>query len=199
MMKNILPEGSDGIVLVVDNACTPSFTYQINGPRVQFLGGGDLHDKSYDDLEMASDLLDLRQVAIKDSEYTGTPIADSYCQYYVRAYPSDVLKDKYTTRKGIIFAVCALLIFGLTSAFFQLYDYCVERRQKIVYSSAVRSKAIVSSLFPTNVRDRMERIAERKTSDDLRKGGGVGAQSTNDDAPIADLFQNTTIFFADIA
>jgi hypothetical protein len=146
-------------------------------------------------MEIVSDLLDLRQFAIKESSYTGTPTVDNYCQYTVRVFPSALLKDKYTTKKGILFAVCASLIFGLTSAFFLLYDFCVERRHKIVYSTAVHSQAIVSSLFPSNVR---ERIAARSTADDFRKSSGK-IISANEDAPIADLFPETTIFFADIA
>jgi hypothetical protein len=202
MMKNTLPEGSDGIILVVENECAPSFTYQINGPRVQYLGGEDHHDKAYDYLEMSSGLLDLSQFAIKGSDYTGTPIVDNYCRYNIRVFPSDVVRAKYTSRTGVIFVVCALLIFGMTSAFFLLYDLCVERRQKIVYSSAVRSEAIVSSFFPSNVRARVEHsaVSQSRTDDDFRKSSNPSkSASDDDDAPIADLFQNTTIFFADIA
>ena len=35
LIKGILPQGSDGIVVVFDNPCNPTFTYQINGPSVQ--------------------------------------------------------------------------------------------------------------------------------------------------------------------
>jgi hypothetical protein len=202
MMKDTLPEGSDGIILVVENECAPSFTYQINGPRVQYLGGEDHHDKAYEYLEMASGLLDLRQFATKGLHYTGTPIVDNYCRYNIRVFPSDVVRAKYTSRTGVIFVVCALLIFGITSAFFMLYDLFVERRQKIVYSSAVRSEAIVSSLFPSTVRARIGHsgVSQSRTDDDFRKGSKPTKSASNkDDAPIADLFQNTTIFFADIA
>jgi hypothetical protein len=41
-----------------------------------------------------------------------------------------------------------------TSLVFLLYDRLVERRQKVM-STAVQSSAIVSSLFPSQVRDRL--------------------------------------------
>jgi hypothetical protein len=51
--------------------------------------------------------------------------------------------------------VAAVLIFVFTSLVFLLYDRLVERRQKKVMSTAMQSSAIVSSLFPSQVRDRL--------------------------------------------
>jgi hypothetical protein len=53
-LKQILPPGSNGIVLVFENPCNPSFTYRIDGPNATFLGIGDLHDKHYDSLVQSS-------------------------------------------------------------------------------------------------------------------------------------------------
>jgi hypothetical protein len=198
MMKNILPEGSNGIILVVENECAPTFTYQINGPRVKYLGGSDHHDDSYDNLEISASLLDLRRFAINGSVFTGTPIVDNYCPYNIRVFPSDLLKDKYTTRTSIVFVVCALMIFGLTIVAFLLYDFCVERRQKLVYSTAVRSEAIVSSLFPSIVRARIDQSANESTTDAFRRSDHALQISKEGSTKIADLFPNTTIFFADI-
>ena len=41
------------------------------------------------------------------------------------------------------------------AAVFLLYTWTVERRQKLVLGTAERSSAIVSSLFPSEVRDRL--------------------------------------------
>ena len=45
-----------------------------------------------------------------------------------------------------------------------LYDRIVERRQALVLKTAVKSAAIVSSLFPENVRDRLMDEATRQQS-----------------------------------
>lgn len=34
LIKDILPDGSNGIVIVFDNPCNPSFTYQVRIPRL---------------------------------------------------------------------------------------------------------------------------------------------------------------------
>jgi hypothetical protein len=93
----------------------------------------------------------------------------------------------------------------------------VERRQKRVLRSAAQSSAIVSSLFPSNVRDRLYATQERpkeaafmEKKQKLRHylaGMNVEMNETVEDSdeyaygskPIADLFPQTTIMFADIA
>ena len=50
LIRNILPEGSSGIHVVIGNDCNQSFTYEIDGPRVIFLGNGDRHEVEYDSM-----------------------------------------------------------------------------------------------------------------------------------------------------
>jgi hypothetical protein len=69
-IRNILSEGSNGIVVVVRSPCNEPFTYQINGPNVVYLGVGDKHDQKYDVLEVASSIVDLKSFTLKDSRYT---------------------------------------------------------------------------------------------------------------------------------
>jgi hypothetical protein len=54
LINNILPPDSDGIVVVIENACNQTFTYEINGPEVHYLGPGDLHDEKYNCLGLVS-------------------------------------------------------------------------------------------------------------------------------------------------
>ena len=101
-----------------------------------------------------------------------------------------------------------------------MYDWFVRLRNDKVISAAVRSGAIVSSLFPSNVRERLYREAEEKQSQtkqldmggsgvkhwlsaenmDANLGGGAeeGSFIPYRAKPIADLFPETTILFADI-
>jgi hypothetical protein len=75
--------------------------------------------------------------------------------------------------------------------------------------TAVHSSAIVSSLFPSTVRDRVfsNQGGKQETPTRLAKAfmnGGNEKVPTADDAndsslPIADMFPNATVFFADIA
>lgn len=100
-----------------------------------------------------------------------------------------------------------------TSLVFILYDIQVERRQKSILRTATQSSEIVSSLFPSNVRDRL--YAEREKTGFLDKkqklrnflaGENIDMQEEVEDTaeyaygskPIADLFPATSIIFADL-
>jgi hypothetical protein len=52
LISNLLPPNSDGIVIVFENECNPTFSFQVNGPDVLYLGRGDLHDSKYDSMEI---------------------------------------------------------------------------------------------------------------------------------------------------
>jgi hypothetical protein len=78
------------------------------------------------------------------------------------------MEDQYITNDPILFTVFSVMIFVFTAATFLVYDCLVERRQKKVYDAAKKSNAIVSSLFPSNVRDRL--FDEEKEPEVSKKG-----------------------------
>jgi len=98
-------------------------------------------------------------------------------------------------------------IFIFTSLVFLSYDWIVERRQKIVLDRAVQSGAIVSSLFPQAVAQKLYDENKANTDRDekqkkLRQSMGPALMVDHLSAPsaqIATLYQDTTIFFADLA
>jgi hypothetical protein len=104
------------------------------------------------------------------------------------------------------------MVFVFTAIMFILYDRLVERRQHIVLNKAATSTAIVSSLFPKNVRDRLMQVDNNQENPDktgdfmaphhrLKSFLTNKANSENDlgQKPIADLFPHTTVLFADIS
>jgi hypothetical protein len=206
LMKDILAANSSTVIVVVTNPCNLPFTYQINGPQVQYLGVGDRHDKQYDNLLIQSPLRDLNAYSFRDSEYTGAPL-DPYCPFRLHVYPSNEMKDTYTSNNPTVFTVVAVMIFIFTSLVFLLYDFMVERRQKLVMKSAVRTNAIVSSLFPEAVRDRLfptEPEEDKKqflSTKMWRKEKEVEFNTDTSllDRPIAELYPETTVLFCDIA
>jgi hypothetical protein len=85
---------------------------------------------------------------------------------------------------------------------FIVYDRLVEKRQSIVLKSANQSSAIVSSLFPKNVTDRLLESVIGGSS--LTAKTRLKSFLTDDEdnqglLPIADLFLETTVLFADIS
>lgn len=55
-MQNLLPENVHGILCVVKNSCNQVFTYEVDGPMAFYLGDGDHHDPSFNELEVTVDL-----------------------------------------------------------------------------------------------------------------------------------------------
>jgi hypothetical protein len=90
-----------------------------------------------------------------------------------------------------------------------VYDTVIEKRQRMVMQSATRSSAIVSSLFPSNVRTRLYEdsapaaVPEKEQSQLVRMKNFMANTQTSavepiNTGPIADLFESTTVLFADI-
>lgn len=71
LIRNILSETSDGIVVVFENTANQTFTYEINGPDTKYLGIGDKHNPKYNRLEDKSTWVDLNYFATQASTYTG--------------------------------------------------------------------------------------------------------------------------------
>ncbi len=80
-------------MIVFENECNPSFTFQIDGPDVTYFGRGDLHDPKYDHLEISSWLNDLSNFSAGDRKYTGVPLDTEYCLSYLRVFPSQDMED----------------------------------------------------------------------------------------------------------
>ena len=155
--STVLHHGVSGMVCVLSNTCDQTFTYRLDGgSAAEFLGSGDLHDTQYDHLG--------------SWVHVDTPLASSEtCQYNVHIYPSQDLEDMYKTYKPPLFTAVMVVSFALVLAGFLVYDTAVQKRQKEAMKSAARSDAIVSSLFPAEIRDRLF----NNDGEDGGKGGDV--------------------------
>jgi hypothetical protein len=223
--EQVLPPHAIGLIVVLRNECDQEVTYRIDGEAAFFLGKGDLHDTQYDYLGQTRKFSDLIKPNDRRIErLTDVNLDTDYCPYTLAAYPSEDLEDLFVTNNAVIYTVSVVIIFFFTGAMFLLYDGIVQRRQKMVMKRAVQSRAIVSSLFPAAVRDRLFRNEDSTTSKSQNDGNAKGFKKRGDGAtktrlksllhdtnpqqeqkpahelrPIADLFPHTTVMFADIA
>jgi Adenylate and Guanylate cyclase catalytic domain len=145
-------------------------------------------------------------------EHTGH---ENECLFTYSLYPTEEFEDSYNNNFPIYAMLGVVLIFILTSLIFILYDVLVARRFRRVEESATRSNAIVSSLFPAQVRDRLMETAADDGGKNGRGGAAIdmmspklmtphlfgvtGNRADSKSAPIADLFPSATVMFADIA
>jgi hypothetical protein len=145
--ENILPDGAKGMYVIIRNSCGRSLTYQVNGPSVEFLGTGDLYDPAFEDFELIW--------AFDSGEHSSYNQHKDDCDFTIHVYPTKELYDSMKSNNPVYFASAVVFIFLLTSIVFVLYDCLVQKRQDKVMTSAEQSNALVSSLFPAQVRDRL--------------------------------------------
>jgi class 3 adenylate cyclase len=205
--RDILPDGSGSILAVLANSCNQSYTYEIDGSHVNYVGPGDLHDSGYNYLEICSNFTTF---LVAEGQETNT---EGNCEYKLCLYPTANFEDTETTEKPVIFTVALACVFIFTAAFFFLYDFLIEDRQRRVMSKATQAGSIVSSLFPAQVRDQLYAQAanDKKTHDDKERGNNASTvdkfldtreksgAKVNETSPIAFTFPECTVFFADIA
>ncbi|KAL7568291.1 hypothetical protein ACA910_022628 [Epithemia clementina (nom. ined.)] len=229
---HLLPDGmADGIMCVLKNTCGQAYTYKLDGNSTQFVGQGDFHDPNYDDTEVVlpfHDFVDSNNITLLDD-------IPGHCMYSFHFYSSAEFEERYRSNLGIALSITVACTFFFMIGTFFFYDYFVKRRNSKVLDMATRTSAIVSSLFPSNVRDRLLLLGDANNDTKGKKGdpsnnnkkeaeGGHGGtrsklkhfllsevelESCGGDAetkdlepygskPIADIFPETTILFADI-
>jgi class 3 adenylate cyclase len=213
-LRNIPHEDVHGFVLVMKNTCSEEFTYTIEGPEVIYVGTGDHHDRSYDDLEVGGTLGSVDDaVAAQTSRYLSEP--PSFCGYSLHVYPTEELHDSYLSATPIWLAFTCALFFVFATSSCLVYDWHVQRRQEKVLATVGRTNKIVDSLFPENVRNQLMsqenalKPKQKKGNNSLevgsvglksylaeREGNGIVAYESK---PIADFFLATTVMFADIS
>lgn len=140
--KNLIPEGIPPTTIVVSNPCLSDFTYQVYGPHdVTFIGYHDQHDEELDD--------------IQDSFTFDTFANVEECTNTIHIYPTREFHSTYVTNRPLIYTSVSVAMFLLTFIAFFVYDMILERKQRKIINAAQRSNALVSSLFPENVRSRI--------------------------------------------
>lgn len=109
------------------------------------------------------------------------------------------MEDEYVTPLPLYITFAVVFVFLLTVCAFLGFNWVVEHRQALVLRQAVRSTAIVSSLFPDNVRDRLihgddEEQATSRISGKykIRSFLDKGDEGHSPNKPIADLFTDCT-------
>eukprot|EP00934_Nitzschia_sp_Nitz4_P004019 Nitzschia sp. Nitz4//scaffold52_size167869//61271//65053//NITZ4_002272-RA/size167869-snap-gene-0.211-mRNA-1//1//CDS//3329554023//4009//frame0 len=207
----VFPDLSDMIDIVVENSCGQNVTFTVNTEESELVlkGEGDLHDRAFSAWNISTtwqEVDDLvRLIAAR------TPEADT-CQYIYHVFPTKAFENTYVDSQPVILSFVTAMISVFTASVFVAYDLLVSRRQRKVMESASKTNAIVSSLFPRNVRDRLfEQGANQLLDDSSRKSirgsktkmrsflNGEAKDVVSAASPIADLFPSATVAFLDIA
>lgn len=201
-----LPQATDGLLVNINDTCGSDFTYLINGSQAVFLGQGDLHNPKYNNLKQTS-------IFISDIQVVNS--SSPLCAYAITTYPTESFELQYRTLEPVLYAIAVVLVFLLTSMIFFFYDWTVARRQHTVLSTAERTSKIVASMFPDTVKHRILEDVEQSRAKTGNKGFNRNmkfksmqdlSNETEEEPgilifktqPIADLFPEATVMFADI-
>eukprot|EP00980_Cylindrotheca_fusiformis_P011574 scaffold2738_cov119-Cylindrotheca_fusiformis.AAC.10 len=175
-----------------DDESRNELSYSIDTSGAVFLGLFDAHNPKYDDHVVSRVIVD---VDVDESE-----LPDGVCvpKVTLDLYPTEDLEKTFQTSKPKLYTAVVVAIFAFTSLVFLLYDFFVGRRQRKFMDRIVRQDQIVSNVFPAAIRDRLyghekEGSQQDNLLDTLGGGDHTGGM------PLADLFLETTVVFADIA
>ena len=175
-----LPSNTKGLHIVFTESCGGTFTYQMSGQNLTFIGYEDHHDPAYSSYQRTQ-LLKIHEHAHED-----------ICKREVHVYPSSAFQDSYSTNKPVVYTCIVAFSFLLMGILILLYDCMVTRRQEKTLKTALRSGKLIASLFPANVRERLMNdtpSAEQGKFQDQSNG----FKTIERTRPIADYFANTTI------
>eukprot|EP00980_Cylindrotheca_fusiformis_P031559 scaffold26555_cov137-Cylindrotheca_fusiformis.AAC.1 len=167
-------------------------SYLIDSSSAVFLGQFDAHNPTYSNLVVSRVVVDV------DLGIAELPEGVCVPKLTLDLYPTEEFEASFQTSKPKLYTVVVVAIFAFTSLVFLLYDYFVGRRQGKFLARIMRQDQIVSNVFPAAIRDRLY-AGDRKGSKEDGIFDPLGGGGSEGEAPLADLFLETTIVFADIA
>ena len=195
--------GTDGFIAQVEVSCGGSFTYLLNGREAEYAGQG-LLGKAFD--------MDyIRTYPFADTTRYMDTFQDD-CDYTIHVSATTEFQKTFFTHGPIIFSVAVSSCFLIFALVFFVYDWNVRHRQTKLLHAAERTNAIVTNLFPKDVRERIMADAEEQagkeyTQKQFRMSRGQLKELLDETAPvtsifktkpIADLFPEVTVMFADL-
>jgi hypothetical protein len=201
--RDIFIDGTEKISVIMSSTCNEDFTYNIDGSNASLVGIGDLHETKYDDMAIQAPFATL---------YNPQDETGDHCIYTMTIYPTASFEVEYTTGTPLLFCLATVAIFVFAIIVFLIFESLVQKRQRDLANAARKHMAIVSSLFPKKIRKKL--LNESSARNMKNKSGKAGLRTylskesgrVNDKTskeekskPIADLFPETTIMFADIA
>ena len=217
-----LPDEIEPCQVVLESTCGHLATFDIRNTNVTFQEDADDHNHKYNSLGVPA-----RLTAFEDFAGIDKSSVEGICTLTMTVYPTTEFEESYYTQKPLWYALTVLAIFVLTSALFCLFDGTMTRQHNHVKATAKKQNAIVSSLFPKSIQAKVMQQMEADNNRLSKTGkaglknflfdtniyGDVGSKELNaaeesadgppkrldKSKPIADLFPETTIMFADIA
>ena len=205
LMNEILPENIYGIVCVMENSQGQKHAFEIRGQNTVYLGQDDVHDSKYDHMERSIDLVSylLEAAGPESRSFTAAGVSGQFLNYTLRIYPTDDFREIFVTGEAAWDSAGVAMVFAVAICIFLVYDCCVQRRQRIVLERAVRATAVVSSLYPENIREHIINDDTNSPGKPSKRGNAFLRSEMKESAmvtqPLASKYTDCTVYFADLA
>eukprot|EP00977_Amphora_coffeiformis_P006818 scaffold1498_cov163-Amphora_coffeaeformis.AAC.10 len=203
LFSSRLPPDAGRLLVEVQNDCGVELSFAVVDGASGYIGEGLRHDSEFNDL------------AFRMFPFGDTEASSSECPFSVTAYPTFTFKNDYVTNAPWVYMTGVLCVFFVAAIAFVIYDYNVQRKQAKLFHSAQKTSAIVAEIFPKNVQKRIIEEKQERERNNLNasrsnlapkselksmmsKGDEKSGVENYKGKPIADLFPETTIMFADI-
>jgi class 3 adenylate cyclase len=163
-----------------------------------YLGPADLHDPAYDSTKKV----------IPFYTYTDSTINDipTHCPFVFSLYASAEFETKYKTNAPRVTSIAVTCSFLVIVLIIVTYDCHARRMKNKLINVATQTSAIVSSMYPASIRNEVmldSRSQHLSLSKDNQEGNRIRHKCLTatipSTKPIANLFLETTVLFADIA
>jgi Adenylate and Guanylate cyclase catalytic domain len=174
-----------------------------------------LHDARFDEMHVSSVVWEENSSSRSSDEATAvnetSTMDDEICSDYkvlLHLYPTDPMKKSFISSNPAIYTVFVLALFGLSIVLFILYDAIITLRQKKVEEAAKQTDAIVTQLFPGQLRDMVidagvtADTSDSNEQDEAAKPNKVTAASSGlfmeGTKAMADFYPEVTVMMADL-
>lgn len=211
------------VLIVLKSQCgAKAFTYRLEGAKATLVSKAEdthLQLTRYEDMAHTETFAPFAYSMSSDNatnvihdEITGEVLCRSNA-FTITVYPTEQFEMNYTTDQPLYYTLIVLSIFLFTVLAFFFFDCLVQRRQSTIMNTALRQNALVSSLFPKNIQKQLMEDLDAENVKNKTGKAGLRSYLNNEAAeieehnledgtkskPIADLFPETTIMFADIS
>ena len=188
LLDRLIPEGKEGVIGVFKDDCGNEMSFELSSSKAHFMGYSDLHEPEFNEYEHVEKNIEMYPDRI-----------EGVCTHDLYLYPSSKLRATYHTDQPIIYTALVAFSFMVVIALFFLYDWTITRRQNKTLVTALKSQAIVTSLFPEELGKRMINEATGQTDSgnqkkELFKNKALGSDNDSErGAALAKLYPEATV------
>jgi hypothetical protein len=164
--------------VVVEDTCGNTRTFELNvdGHRSRQIAKTDVHEPAFGSYKRSARL----------ELYEADASVDGLCLHTLNVYPTSRFRDQFNSiEKTKWKSLATFLVFCIAVVLLCLYDRQVSMNHAKTMRTALRTGALVESLFPENVRERMLNDTLAQATDEQKE--------PQKSKPIADFFPRCTL------